>query len=120
MTNKRIVSIIGLLFLNLLPVRGAYDDYRNHIVRYSIEKTWDDAQAYCVSLGSELVRIDGSQDNVAIMSKIPDSSTDYHFTGVKCLAANDWSYNSNSYVKSLDPGRNSFWANDEPNSNCGD
>jgi hypothetical protein len=57
------------------------------------------------------------------MSKIPGNNNDSHFTGVKCLAANvanDWSYNGNSYVKSSDPDKNSFWANGEPNSNCGD
>jgi hypothetical protein len=52
---------IGLLIINTLPTSQYY-------IRVGTAMSWDDAQAHCQGLGSELAKITNEAENLAILA----------------------------------------------------
>ena len=86
------------LIINVLPIRGAYDDYKTQYQLISTDKSYADATTHCQGIGKELADLTSEAERV-ILANI--STAWFTWLGVRCKTAgvaHDWSYLGTNYL----------------------
>ena len=86
------------LIINVLPIRGAYDDYKTQYELITTGKNYADAFTHCQGIGKELADLTSEAERVILTNL---STEFFTYLGNKCKTAgvpHDWSLLGTNYL----------------------